>query len=378
MRFLLESKNTLKNLDAKDDYEMSSSKMKVYQNEKQQQIHFCVDKNIINPIYPRTSHQESYGIDIPCQNTITLQPGQQMLLDSGTKLLFPPNTYGNIKSRSSTAKSGIQVFSGAIDRDYNGFIKILVKNENNHDITIKKGQYLAQIFVQLTLSPLLTEMSEIDIFSDRNTGSFGSTDYNVNKKPVLLQNDDSKANMYNCLNVNIINIDDINTKCESCNFEYSPSYIHLVESKECCRQVSVSPPEIADVDNILKNIKIYYNNVTVKQKSEEQNFLSKIVQKLAKMQSLSKFDRKNAILTVQLSDEFCALIKSDIENNKNKRFIIKNELLYKQSGNVLTLVIPDSIISMIIYELHVEIGHISKTSMLKYLTCSTFILDRQN
>lgn len=365
VRFLFESENPIENLNTKDIYTISRTNMQVNLREKQQQIYFCVDNNVINPTYPRTSHQHSFGIDIPIQNTITLQPGELKLLNSGIKLLFPPNTYGNIKSRSSTAKNGIQVFSGAIDRDFNDFIKILVKNENNHDITIKKGQYLAQVFIQLTLSPSLTHMDEIEILSERNKGAFGSTEQIVNKKPALTQTNDSTVKSYNCLNVNILNIADVNTNCENCNFTYSPMYIHLMQTGDCCKQISVTPPKIAQVDNILKNIKVFYNNVTIKQKSEEQEFLAKIVQKMAKMQALSKYDRKNAIFTAQINDEFCTLIKNEIKNNKNTRFVIKDTLLYKQRGNVLTLVIPDSIISLVIYELHVEIGHISKTSMVK-------------
>lgn len=86
---------------------------------------------------------------------------------------------------------------------------------------------------------------------------------------------------------------------------------------------------------------------------------------MAKMQTLSKIDRKNAIFSAQQADEFCNMIKNDISQNNQSRFIIKNDLLYKRNKEYLSLVIPDSIISLIIYELHNELGHASKTSLIK-------------
>ena len=75
-------------------------------------------------------------------------------------------------------------------------------------------------------------------------------------------------------------------------------YIHLIEAKKCCQKSPISPPRAPDVDAILENVKIFYNNVTIDQKTEEQDFISKIVQKMAKMQSIRYFILISLILII--------------------------------------------------------------------------------
>lgn len=62
---------------------------------------------------------------------------------------LPPNTFGLIFGRASSALKGIQVLPGILDNDYNGQIQVILSTTLDL-ITIPKGTRLAQI----TLLPL--------------------------------------------------------------------------------------------------------------------------------------------------------------------------------------------------------------------------------
>jgi len=329
-------------------------------------IFYSIDCKYPDPIEPRTMHRHSYGIDLPLQEDFSLKPGEQKLVDTGIKVVLPINTYGAIKSRSSTAKKNILIFEGAIDIDFNDTIKLLVRNMNDFNYFFKKGQYLAQIFVQKVNAPTLKKVNKIEIISTRDKGSFGSTDRERVEKPVLVKKTLDSRNILKCLNTNIIKSSNIVFTCPSCKYELSDTYAYLILDKECCTTPRPEiEPRILDSSAILNNIKVYSNNVTTREKRIEHDFITRTLQKMAKMQTLSKIDRKQAILTAQQADEFCCMISNDIAHSVNSRFVVKDDLLYRRKKEFLSLVIPDSILPLIIYELHLELGHASKTSLIK-------------
>ena len=329
-------------------------------------IYYALEYQDPEPIAPRTIHPHSYGIDLPIQHEFSLLPGEQRLVDTGVKLALPIHTYGAIKSRSSTARNNIHIFEGSIDIDYNDTIKLLIRNLNNFEYFFKKGQYLAQIFIHKVKAPTLERVRNIKIISGRDKGSFGSTDKKQMLKPILAKKEFIKSKSIRCLNTRILSKENISFTCSNCNFILSDTYAYLTLDRECCSHPCVLPEhQIPNSAVTLNNIKVFLDNVTAQDKQLEHDFLTKVLQKMAKMTTLSKIDRKNAIQSAQNVDEFCQLIRNDLSTNKQSRFIIVKDLLYKKNKDSLSLVIPDSIISLIIYELHQELGHASKTSLIR-------------
>lgn len=95
------------------------------------------------------------------------------LINTGIQITnWPENTYGRIASRSGLAiKHGIEVGAGVIDRDYEGEIKVLLRNLSEKSFHIDKGQRIAQLIIE--------QCFYIDGFSStriiRGEGGFGST-----------------------------------------------------------------------------------------------------------------------------------------------------------------------------------------------------------
>jgi len=124
----------------------------------------------------------SPGIDLPLQQNLKLSPSEKEIVDTGIRILIPPNYFGLIKARSSTGKLDITVFSGVIDNDYSGNTKLIVKNCSDETLHFEKGTYLAQMLIIPVLHPLLEEKSEISVKTERGIGSFGSSTKTSNRQ----------------------------------------------------------------------------------------------------------------------------------------------------------------------------------------------------
>ena len=98
---------------------------------------------------------------------------------TGLKIALPPGTYGRIASRSGLAvKHNIEVGAGVIDQDYQGEIKVLLRNLSDTPYTISQGDKIAQLIVSPYVNKQVAECEKIqDIYgeSGRGAGGFGST-----------------------------------------------------------------------------------------------------------------------------------------------------------------------------------------------------------
>lgn len=364
-----------------DNLHFDKNHLKVkHKNNSKFEIYYQIDHNIPNPIHPRVAYSQSFGIDLPIQKDFLIPPLSQLLIDTHIKLSFPPNCYGQIYARSSTAKRDIFIHNGQIDRDYNDTIKLLIKNFNDNTIEIKKGEFLAQVFIHIVIPPKLKEIDELTILGERNNQGFGSSDNTrnlVNTECNLTQlhhNDYVNTHTYKILNVNIINIEDVNTKCNNCNFNYPITYFDSINDKICCTSSRESYEDLScslKPESFLNNMIVFLNNndlstTSAKAKQVEHDFLKNVIEKMVGMQTIYQQDKISAIKTGQSSDEFCMIIKDDLDKNPNNtRFIMKKGLIFKKIENRLLLIVPDSLISMLLYDLHVTLGHISKTGLLR-------------
>ena len=142
------------------------------------QIH-RLDKTLPLPQYETKG---SFGFDFLARADTTIEPGQIGLVPSNVIIKCPDELALLILPRSSTYRKTGLVFPhsiGLVDQDYCGpkdeiFIQLV--NPRDHDITINKGDKIAQgLFVK---SPKInfTEV-EAEFLGTDSRGGFGSTDH---------------------------------------------------------------------------------------------------------------------------------------------------------------------------------------------------------
>lgn len=131
---------------------------------------------------PKRSTMHSAAYDIAAAADVVVpkwQPGiAPTLIPTGLKAYCQPDEYYIIANRSSGAGKGLVLANGIgiIDADYygnaenDGHFSVLVFNVSGHDITVKKGDRVAQAIFQKYL------LVDNDQAEGERHGGFGSTD----------------------------------------------------------------------------------------------------------------------------------------------------------------------------------------------------------
>jgi dUTPase len=125
--------------------------------------------------HPRVA-QASPGIDIPIQADLTLEPGESLATDSGIQFYIPAGFYMQLAPRLSAFESNIHIHHGVINNDFNGTIKLFVKNNNSETTTIPANTALVQGLILPVVHPHLNEIGIIQVNSDRHAGAIESAD----------------------------------------------------------------------------------------------------------------------------------------------------------------------------------------------------------
>ena len=130
---------------------------------------------------PLPSYQSplAAGLDLHADiaDPVVLHPGERRLVPTGLALEIPPGHEGQVRPRSGLAlRDGVTLLNspGTIDADYRGEVSVLLINLGAADVTIRRGDRIAQLVV----APVTrVSLSEIDALSDtvRGAGGFGHT-----------------------------------------------------------------------------------------------------------------------------------------------------------------------------------------------------------
>ena len=98
------------------------------------------------------------------------------IVSTGISVEIPPGYEMVIRPRSGLAFShGVHAFSGTIDQDYRGEVKVLlVTDSSNSAFTVEKGERIAQATIQPVIRVEFEEAQELNETA-RGTGGFGST-----------------------------------------------------------------------------------------------------------------------------------------------------------------------------------------------------------
>ena len=125
---------------------------------------------------PRRAYIGDAGLDICLQEDITVYPGQTVRSPAKITLDLAPYVAAHVMTRSSTSDKRVTIIPTVIDQSYNGKeISIFVSNFNTYPVSLKRGDYLAQI----VLMPYFTFANETGTQMNRarNEGErFGSSD----------------------------------------------------------------------------------------------------------------------------------------------------------------------------------------------------------
>lgn len=133
-----------------------------------------LDERAILPTY---GSEFSAGADLYAIETVTIAPGETILIHTGLAMEIPCGYGGFIYARSGLAsKKGLAPANkvGVIDADYRGEIMVTLLNHSNESRTVSAGERIAQ----LVIAPFLkANFQETEALSDtvRGTGGFGST-----------------------------------------------------------------------------------------------------------------------------------------------------------------------------------------------------------
>ncbi len=134
-----------------------------------------LDEGLPTPAY---ANPGDAGLDLYAAEDVTLQPGERALIPTGIAVAIPEGFAGFVQPRSGlAAKQGFSIVNtpGLIDSGYRGELKVIGLNtDTQNEISIKRGDRVAQLVIQEVPVVELLEVTELDE-TERSTGGFGST-----------------------------------------------------------------------------------------------------------------------------------------------------------------------------------------------------------
>lgn len=156
-----------------------------------------------NATMPERHHDTDAGYDIYAAETKILEPQEKALVATDLAINIPKGYVGLLTSRSGvSSKTHLVVETGKIDADYQGHMKINIKNDNEDDgaetiflrdisnekifeterklykrgsYQISKGDRLAQLVIIPIFTPELETVEKFESETARGTNGFGSS-----------------------------------------------------------------------------------------------------------------------------------------------------------------------------------------------------------
>ncbi len=128
---------------------------------------------------PKRIRSGDAAADLPARHTVVLAAGKRELVPTGFAIALPVGFCGLILPRSGLAlRSGISVLNspGLIDSGYRGELQVILFNSGQEDVTIERGQRIAQLLIQQVSQFHFDEVDELPPSTDdRGAQGFGSS-----------------------------------------------------------------------------------------------------------------------------------------------------------------------------------------------------------
>ncbi len=127
---------------------------------------------------PTYAYVGDAGLDLRANEDVTLAPHERRLISTGLAVAIPEGFAGFVQPRSGLAlKQGLSMANtpGLVDSHYRGELKVCAVNlDDEHPISIERGERIAQLVIQRVPTVRLVEVDELDE-TDRGAGGFGSS-----------------------------------------------------------------------------------------------------------------------------------------------------------------------------------------------------------
>lgn len=139
-----------------------------------------VKKLHTDAVLPKYNYPSDSGFDLHSVDEIEIPALGRALVPTGLSFQFDEGFEIQMRPKSGLAiNQGITILNtpGTIDQGYNGEIKAIVFNSNNHPFTVKKGMKIAQAVLCPVMNGKFVEIAEVDELNetDRENNGFGST-----------------------------------------------------------------------------------------------------------------------------------------------------------------------------------------------------------
>ena len=130
-------------------------------------------------VLPLYMTEFSAGMDLHAAlaSSLTLAPGERVLVPTGLAMAIPPGFEGQVRPRSGLAlRQGVTLVNapGTIDADYRGEVSVIVINHGQEAVTIAPGERIAQLVVAPVRRADL-HLVEVLPPTVRGNGGFGHT-----------------------------------------------------------------------------------------------------------------------------------------------------------------------------------------------------------
>lgn len=127
-----------------------------------------------NATMPKRANEFDSGLDLYVSETINIPAHTTRLVKTDIAINLSYGYEAQVRPRSGKSlKTKLRVALGTIDQTYNKEIGIITDNIGNEDITVKKGERLAQLVVAPVVYPTPKQVDWFEKESDR--GAYGST-----------------------------------------------------------------------------------------------------------------------------------------------------------------------------------------------------------
>ncbi len=121
----------------------------------------------------------SSGLDLRAAVTepVVIRPLERVAIPTGLILEIPEGYEGQVRPRSGLAlKKGLTVLNapGTVDADYRGEVKVILINLGAEEVTVERGERIAQLVITPVARADLEEAEDLEP-TERGEGGFGST-----------------------------------------------------------------------------------------------------------------------------------------------------------------------------------------------------------
>jgi dUTP pyrophosphatase len=128
---------------------------------------------------PKRATEDAAGFDLRAcvDDDLQILPGARALVPSGLAIQLPVGYEAQVRPRSGLAiKHGLTLLNspGTIDADYRGEIAAVMINLGAEAVTIRRGDRIAQLIVQMLPRVRFQEVTDLSETA-RGAGGFGHT-----------------------------------------------------------------------------------------------------------------------------------------------------------------------------------------------------------